>query len=141
MTREAGAATTRSPPRGNGGALAGSAVDRSSVHERAGFEHFVLGLPGTSLIEQWESLVAKVGGKVFCLLARDGGISFKVSATSFEGLTDSVGIAQAPYFAKGQWVAVAPGALTEETLRDYLGEAHRLIAGKLTRRLRTELGL
>jgi len=111
------------------------------VHKRAGFEHFVLGLPGTSLIGQWQSLVAKVGGKVFCLLAHDGSVSFKVSATSFEGLTASAGIAQAPYFAKGQWVAVAPAALTEETLRDYLGEAHRLIAGKLTRRLRTELGL
>ena len=112
-----------------------------SLHERGGFETFVASLPGTSLVEQWESLVAKVGGKVFCLLSRSGSIAFKVSETSFEGLTATDGIGQAPYFAKGQWVAVEPGALEEHTLRAYLAEAHRLIAAKLTRKLRAELGL
>ena len=112
-----------------------------SLHQRASFEAFVQGLPGTSLVEQWESLVAKVGGKVFCLLSQDGSICFKVSETSFEGLTASDGNGQAPYFAKGQWVAVAPAALEEATLDAYLREAHRLIAAKLTRKLRAELGL
>lgn len=106
------------------------------------FSKFVTSLPGTSEVEQWESLVAKVGSKVFCLLSpASGHIAFKVSETSFAGLTDIEGIGQAPYFAKGQWVSVAPGALDGDTLRRYLEEAHRLIAAKLTRKLRTELGL
>lgn len=113
-----------------------------SLASRAGFERFVLGLPGTSLVEQWESVVAKVGGKVFCLFGpRDGSMTFKVSETSFEGLTASPGIGQAPYFAKGQWVSVERGALEDETLRAYLKQAHRIIAAKLTKKSRAELGL
>jgi predicted DNA-binding protein (MmcQ/YjbR family) len=113
-----------------------------SLHGRAGFEAFVNSLPGTSLVEQWEAVVAKVGGKVFCLLGNDSAaITFKVSETSFEGLTASPGIAQAPYFAKGQWVNVERGALEEEMLRAYLAEAHRIISAKLTRKARAELGL
>lgn len=112
-----------------------------SLHQRAEFSELVSGLPGTTLVEQWESLVAKVGGKVFCLLSDRGGISFKVSETSFAGLTEIDGIGQAPYFAKGQWVAVEPGALDDETLGAYLREAHRIIAARLTRKLRAELGL
>lgn len=112
------------------------------LNSRAGFERFVAGLPGTSLDEQWEALVAKVGGKVFCLLGNASrSITFKVSETSFEGLTASPGIGQAPYFAKGQWVNAAPGALDDETLSLYLTEAHRIIAAKLTRKARAELGL
>lgn len=113
-----------------------------SLASRAGSEDFVSGLPATSLVEQWEALVAKVGGKVFCLLGNaSGGITFKVSETSFEGLTTEPGIGQAPYFAKGQWVYVEPGALDDETLRAYIRESHRIIAAKLTRKARAELGL
>lgn len=113
-----------------------------SLHERESFEALVAGLPGTTLVEQWEAAVAKVGGKVFCLLGNNSAsITFKVSETSFEGLTTSPGIGQAPYFAKGQWVNVAPGALEEEMLRAYLAEAYRIIAAKLTRKARAELGL
>jgi len=113
-----------------------------SVHARAGFEALVSSLPGTSLVEQWEALVAKVGGKVFCLLGNNSAsLSFKVSETSFEGLTASPGIGQAPYFAKGQWVTVEQGALDDPTLRAYIEQAHRIIAGKLTRKARTELGI
>lgn len=119
-----------------------SAPDRPGLHDPDGFAAFVAGLPGTSLVEQWESHVAKVGGKVFALLGRGGGaVVFKVSALSFAGLTDLPGIAQAPYFARGQWVSVAPGALGEAELADYLRESHRLIAARLTQRLRAELGL
>lgn len=113
-----------------------------SLNSRPGFERFIATLPGCSLHEQWEALVAKVGGKVFCLLGNaDSSLTFKVSETSFEGLTQSEGIAQAAYFAKGQWVTVERGALDEATLRAYVVEAHRLIAAKLTRKLRAELGL
>ena len=81
-----------------------------SLHDRDGFVGFVAALPGTSLVEQWESLVAKVGGKVFCTLGdASSRIDLNVAETSFEGLTALEGISQAAYFAKRQWVAVAPG--------------------------------
>jgi predicted DNA-binding protein (MmcQ/YjbR family) len=113
-----------------------------SLHDPQGFAAFVAALPATSTVDQWECRVAKVGGKVFCLVGLDGGhVSFKVSETSFAGLSALPGIGQAPHFAKGQWVSAEPGALDEQTLGEYLEAAHRLIAAKLTRRLRSELGL
>ncbi|RYG87793.1 MAG: MmcQ/YjbR family DNA-binding protein, partial [Alphaproteobacteria bacterium] len=42
-----------------------------SLHQRDGFAAFVGGLKATTLSEQGEALVAKVGGKVFCLLGDD----------------------------------------------------------------------
>lgn len=113
-----------------------------SLYRRDGFAAAIAALPGTTTVAQWGSLVAKVGGKVFCLLSDTGdALVFKVSEISYAGLIDCAGIGQAPYFAKGQWVSVAPGALDEPSLAAYLAEAHRLVAAKLTRKLRAELGL
>src|SRR5688572_31757171 len=110
---------------------------------RRGFETFVSTLPAVTLHEQWESSVAKVGGKVFALCEAGGGsLAFKVSEVAFDGLTTLDGIRQAAYFAKGQWVHVDQGAdISDRDLKAYLREAHRIIAGKLTRKLRAELGL
>jgi predicted DNA-binding protein (MmcQ/YjbR family) len=114
-----------------------------SLLTRKGFEQFVATLPGVTLHEQWDSLVAKVGGKVFALVGdRGGNVVFKVSEIAFEGLTLLDGIGQAPYFAKGQWVHVEKGAdIPQSDLEAYLRESHRIIATKLTRKARGELGL
>lgn len=113
-----------------------------NLHERDGYTAFVTGLPAVTLHEQWEALVAKVGGKVFCLLGDSSGdLVFKVGEIAFDGLTDLDGIAQAAYFAKRQWVRVTPGALELELAEGYIRESHRLIASKLTRKLRAELGI
>jgi predicted DNA-binding protein (MmcQ/YjbR family) len=117
-------------------------MTRSDLHQRAGFEAFVRSLPAVTLVEQWEALVAKVGGKVFALLGDgNGDIVFKVSEIAFDGLVELEGIGQAAYFAKRQWVRVAPGALEDELLTGYLSQSHALVAAKLTRKLRAELGL
>jgi predicted DNA-binding protein (MmcQ/YjbR family) len=106
------------------------------------FDRYVLGLKGTEIVEQWESHVGKVGGKVFALCGSGGeDIVFKVSETSFEGLTGIAGIGQAPYFAKRQWVSVGKGALGDADLKAYISASYRMIASKLTRKLRAELGL
>jgi predicted DNA-binding protein (MmcQ/YjbR family) len=112
------------------------------LHQRTAFEAFAGSFPGATLNEQWGSLTAKVGGKVFCLRGEDSGeIVFKVSELAFDGLVELDGIGQAFYFAKRQWVRVEPGALEEELLKGYIGESYRMISGKLTRKLRAELGL
>ena len=108
-----------------------------------GFSRYVLGLTAVTTVEQWGSQVAKVGGKVFALISTDGdSVVFKVSELSFEGLTALEGVDQAPYFAKRQWVSVSKEApLTEAELKGYIAASHATVAAKLTRKLRTELGL
>jgi predicted DNA-binding protein (MmcQ/YjbR family) len=113
-----------------------------SLHSPTSFARYVGTLPATSIVEQWEAHVAKVGGKVFALLGADSGhMTFKVSEIAFEGLTALEGIGQAPYFAKRAWVSVAKGALGDADLKAYLAASHRMVAQKLTRKARAELGL
>ncbi len=115
-----------------------------SLRDRGNFEAFVLTLPAATLVRQWrDDSVAKVGGRIFCLLDGDGGdIWFKASPISFDLLTELDGIRPAPYFARAGWVSVSPGSLLgDDDIRAYLVEAHRLIAGRLSRKLRCELKL
>jgi predicted DNA-binding protein (MmcQ/YjbR family) len=114
-----------------------------SLHSVKAFRKYVATLPAVTLVEQWESHVAKVGGKVFALCGQDGdNLTFKVTELSFEGLTELDAVGQAPYFAKRAWVSVGRGApLTDADLKAYIAASHRMIAGKLTRKLRAELGL
>jgi len=115
----------------------------TSLHSRAAFRKFAASLPGVTLHDQWEAVVAKVGGKVFALCGdSEHPVVFKVSELAFEGLTTLDGIEQAAYFAKGQWVRVEKGAeISDKDLKLYLRESHRIIASKLTRKLQAELGL
>ena len=114
-----------------------------ALHGVKTFRKYVSGLPAVTLVEQWESHVAKVGGKVFALCGQDGDhLTFKVPALSFEALTGIDGVGQAPYFAKRAWVSVARGAaLSDADLKAYLAASHRMVASKLTRKARAELGL
>jgi predicted DNA-binding protein (MmcQ/YjbR family) len=114
------------------------------IMHRSEFEAFVLSLPAATLVRQWrDDSVAKVGGKIFCLLDRDPGeIWLKVSDMSYDLLTEMEGIRPAPYFARAGWVAIShKSPLGEVDLRAYITEAHRLVAQKLSRRLRAGLGL
>lgn len=111
---------------------------------REGFETFILSLPRATLVRQWrDDSVAKVGGKIFALLDNDPGeVWLKVSDMAYELLTELPGIRPAPYFARAGWVAIsADSPLTEDEVEAYIAEAHRIIAGKLSRKLRAELGL
>jgi predicted DNA-binding protein (MmcQ/YjbR family) len=119
-------------------------VAHPQIMHRAPFERFVLSLPAVTLVRQWrDDSVAKVGGKIFCLLDKDPGeIWLKVSPMSFALMTDVEGIRPAPYFARAGWVAISHRSpLTEEDMRAYIVDAHRLIAAKLSKRLQTELRL
>jgi predicted DNA-binding protein (MmcQ/YjbR family) len=117
----------------------------TDVMSRAAFEGFAASLVAVTFVEQWGGLVAKVGGKVFAvwggLRGEPGSIVFKVAETSFEILTALEGVNQAPYFAKGKWVAVGPAALPEGDVKQYLAGSHALVAVGLTKVLQRELGL
>lgn len=119
-------------------------VTYPSIMTRTGFEAFVLALPSTTLVRQWrDDSVAKVGGKIFPLLDRDPGeVWLKVSPMSYDLLTELEGVRPAPYFARASWVAISVASpLSADEVEAYVREAHRLIAAKLTRRVRAELGL
>ena len=119
-------------------------VTYPAIMRRSGFEAFILTLPRATLVRQWrDDSVAKIGGKVFALLDRDPGeVWLKVSPMAYELLTELPGIRPAPYFARAGWVAIsAASPLTGEEVEAYVREAHRIVAGKLTRKLRAELGL
>ncbi|WP_316356713.1 MmcQ/YjbR family DNA-binding protein [Devosia sp.] len=114
------------------------------LFERSDFDKLLGQLPGVTLVDQWDARVAKVGGKVFCLLSDHDPLRlvFKCGEGSFDILTALGGVSQAAYFAKRQWVSVQQDApLSHDDLIAYVGRSHGLIAAGLTRKLRTELGI
>lgn len=115
-----------------------------SLYERDHFDAVLGTLPGVTFVDQWEARVAKVGGKVFCLLsdAEPLRLVFKCEEASFDILTALDGVAQAPYFAKRKWVEVTRSSpLGEGDLEAYVARSHAAIAARLTRKLRAELGI
>jgi predicted DNA-binding protein (MmcQ/YjbR family) len=105
-------------------------------------EAVALALPAVTKVVQWgESNVYKVGGKVFAMCHPTGGLSFKVSPIGFVALTEGGPGRQAPYCAKGHWVNVAFDQAGDEDITDWLSNAHGLIAAKLTKTVKMELGL
>ena len=108
---------------------------------RAEIEAQAIALPAVTKVVQWgASDVYKVGGKVFAVCG-DEHLSFKVTPIGFEVLTsDGLG-RQAAYFAKGHWVSIDLDRLETEDAQGWLATAHSLMAAKLTKKARAELGL
>ena len=106
-------------------------------------ETFALGLPAVTKVVQWgDADVYKVGGKVFAICGLGGGLSFKVSEIGFEVLTQDGGPGrQAPYLAKGHWVVAEIEDLMATEVQNWIETSHAMIAAKLTRKAKAELGL
>jgi len=111
------------------------------------FDKACLGLPGATVSVQWgNDNVFKVGGKMFAVrgegVTQGGGVSFKVSDVAFEVLTETGRARPAPYLARARWVHFAAlSELDANEVSDWVTTAHGLVAAKLTRKLRAELGL
>ncbi|MDA0652587.1 MAG: MmcQ/YjbR family DNA-binding protein [Proteobacteria bacterium] len=112
------------------------------------FNAFCGTLPATTYVMQWRGAhVWKVGGKVFAigvLYDSAAGFTFKVSEMSYELLRGQPGLRPAPYFASRgmKWIQhYAKPGLSDDALRDYLRESHRIVARGLTGKKRNELGL
>jgi predicted DNA-binding protein (MmcQ/YjbR family) len=108
---------------------------------------FALSLPHTTWVKQWgECLVFKVAGKMFLIIALDAetidGVVFKCTPEEFDDLTAIDGIVQAPYCAKRHWVRVGDlAALPAAELERRIRRSYDLVAAKLPRKTRSELGL
>lgn len=117
-----------------------------SIYSRREFDACVESLTGVRTIDQWESRIAKVGDKVFAALGGTDGdsphIVVKVDPGEFEFLTTLPGVTQARYFAKGHWVAIREGsAMPDDEVRSCVADSWALVAAKLTRKARSELGI
>ncbi|ATQ44108.1 MmcQ/YjbR family DNA-binding protein [Caulobacter mirabilis] len=110
----------------------------------AAFDAVCAGLPGVRMDVQWgDDHVWKVGDKMFAVRAANGGsFSFKASDIAFEALTAEGPGRPAPYLARAKWVRFDDMAtLDDDELADWLRTAHGLVAAKLTRAKRRELGI
>jgi len=113
------------------------------------FNKFCASLPATTHVIQWgDSHVWKVGGKVFAI----GGwqknskpaFTFKASEHNFEVLQDQPGFRPAPYMASRgmKWIQQYDVPKdTEETLKYYLKESHRIVSLGLSKKKQKELDL
>ena len=110
---------------------------------RAEFDAACAALPGATFVVQWGAdAVWKVGGRIFALANPSGGVMFKVTDIAFEALTESGRARPAPYLARAKWVSFDDlSALDADEVRDWLATAHGLVAAKLTRAQRAEIGL
>ena len=105
-------------------------------------------LPAATYVNQWGGAhVYKVGGRIFAIagFSRGGGppaFAFKASEMGYQLLIEH-GLAEpAPYLARAGWVRlVSQDALPDTDVAAYLGQAHALVAARLTRAARRALGL
>jgi predicted DNA-binding protein (MmcQ/YjbR family) len=112
------------------------------------FETACLALPGAGKVVQWGgSSVYKLGPKVFAIAGLGHGgaapsYTFKVSEMAYEMLIEQGLARPAPYLRGAKWVQlVGRDALGADDLKAYLLQAHALVADKLTKVQRAELGL
>lgn len=111
------------------------------------FEAVALALPGTSYDVKWaEHRTYCVGGKMFAMAGSIGEAEprygFKCSELAFEMLVEQ-GLAEPmPYLQRAKWVRLAAfDTLPPRELKDYLVQAHAIVAGGLTKKARAALGI
>lgn len=113
------------------------------------YNGFCASLPSTNHVVQWGGAhVWKVGAKVFAIGGWDQGeqlfVTFKCSDIAYDVLKEQPGLRPAPYLASRgmKWIQRRTSqSMDDAGLKDYLRESHRLVALKLTRQARRELGL
>lgn len=102
-------------------------------------------LPGTTEDVKWgNNLVFSVGGKMYAVFDLPEGepLSFKTNPEAFEILVQQPGIRPAPYLARHAWVTLnRRDVMPEDALKDLIQEAHGIVAGKLSKKLRESLGI
>jgi predicted DNA-binding protein (MmcQ/YjbR family) len=113
------------------------------------YNSFCASLGSTTHVVQWGGAhVWKVAGKVFAIAGWSEGdslaVTFKCSDIAYDILREQPGLRPAPYLASRgmKWIQRRSGeSMDDEALRDYLRESQRLVALKLPRKIRSELGL
>ena len=106
---------------------------------------YCLALPGTTEQVQWgEHLVLKVAGKVYVIAALESTarylMSFKVIPENFADLVERGDFVQAPYCAKGQWVALErENNVSPRELQALIRTSYDLVVAKLPKKTQAVL--
>jgi len=104
-----------------------------------------LSLPAATEDLKWENdLVFSVGGKMFCVASLDTPLrySFKVPDEAFEVWTGQPGIIPAPYLARAKWICIeGADVLGRSEAEQLIRESYSLVAGKLTKKQKAQLGI
>ena len=115
---------------------------------REEFDAYCGSFKATTHVVQWgNASVWKVGGKIFAIHSTwgegvHGKICFKCSDLGYQVLREQPGLVPAPYLARAKWIQVAePGAMSDADIKANIAAAYRIIAGKLTKAVRAELGI
>lgn len=114
------------------------------------YNSFCGSLPHATHVVQWGgNHVWKIGGKVYAI----GGypkadetlsVSFKCSDIAFEVLRETPGCRPAPYLASrgAPWIQCHDrSSVSTEELKGHIEASYALVAAKLTRKMKAELGL
>ena len=109
----------------------------------AQFDAACRALAGVTMDMPWgDDHVYKVGGRMFAVGSPQGYCSLKVSDIAFEALVEGGVARPAPYLARAKWLRFDDlAAVDDAEMAGWLANAHALVAAKLTRAARRELGL
>ena len=105
-----------------------------------------LSFPHATENVQWgNDLLFKIAGKMFAVMALEGPVkyimSFKCTEEKFNELIEQEGMDPAPYMARNKWVAIERlDVLSDKELKSLLRKSYDLVAEKLPKRVREQLG-
>ena len=106
---------------------------------------FCLSLPAATEDIKWgHDLCFSVGEKMFCVTGMEEPISFsfKVPDEEYEELAARPGFMPAPYMARNKWVLVTDvKKIKPKEAEKLIRQSYEMIAAKLTKKLRSKLGL
>jgi predicted DNA-binding protein (MmcQ/YjbR family) len=107
---------------------------------------YCLSMPRATEDIQWgNNLLFRIGGKMFAIVALDQTpvcISFKCTPEEFAELIEREGVVPAPYLARNKWVLLESlDALPRAELKRLIKDSYMMVAAKLPKKVRGELGL
>jgi predicted DNA-binding protein (MmcQ/YjbR family) len=99
-------------------------------------------LPHVTEDVKWgNDLVFSIGGKMFCVFDKTGGMtfSFKTTPAMFSILTKKEGIIPAPYVARYHWIMLeGPKALPKSQIEELIRESYHLVSLGLPAKVRRQ---
>jgi predicted DNA-binding protein (MmcQ/YjbR family) len=110
-------------------------------------QKFCASLPHAHGEHKWEiDYVYTIGSKMFAVVftdrAGESHVSFKVDDDLFLQYADRPGFIPAPYLARAKWVQVKDlKQIGDAELKALIKRSYDLVALKLTKKLRAELGM
>lgn len=106
---------------------------------------YCLSLPHATEELQWgETLLFKIGGKIFALLnldqARPNRLSIKCTPEEAAEMVEREGIIPAPYLARNHWICFQDlQAITRAEMKAIIQSSYGLVVAKLPKKLKAQL--